>query len=158
MSTDAGTAVDGIVCPDGVGSKAIERRATLITWQDLVTYVRAHYKIAQEQSDMISLLFQVEGARSQLAFLSRHLLMGGTEEWVQIWSPIGDAGSIDLQAVLEETGGLVCGGLAIVNGHLVIRDAVPLANMDIAEFERPLLLVTTTADALEKKYVGGDAM
>jgi hypothetical protein len=34
---------------------------------------------------------------------------------------------------------------------------VPLANLDINEFERPLHLITVAADQLEKDLVGGDA-
>ena len=54
--------------------------------------------------------------------------------------------SPDLQRALEKVGGVVCGGAAIASEHLLIRHAVPLANLNINEFERPLVLVTTTAD------------
>lgn len=50
----------------------------------------------------------------------------------------------------------MCGGLAIVNDFLMVRHTVPLLNLNLNEFERPLLLVTTTADDLEQELVGGD--
>jgi hypothetical protein len=53
---------------------------------------------------------------------------------------------------------MVCGGLAIYGEFLAIRDALPLANMQINELERPLRLITATADALEKQFVGVDVM
>jgi hypothetical protein len=39
---------------------------------------------------------------------------------------------------------------------LTIRHAVPLANLNINEFERPLSLVTNTADQLERQLTGAD--
>ncbi len=128
----------------------------MVTWQDLVEYVRRTYKIAREEPGTLGLIFETPGLRSQMVFLERHVLMGGTEEWLQIWSPIGEVRSLDVNAVLKEMGGMVCGGAAIHGDHLAIRDALPLANLDVNEFERPLILITTTADALEKKFAGTD--
>jgi hypothetical protein len=39
---------------------------------------------------------------------------------------------------------------------LIYRHAVPLANLDVNEFERPLELVTLAADRLEHSISGGD--
>ena len=42
-------------------------------------------------------------------------------------------------------------------GDLVtFRHSLPLANLNINEFESPLALVTTTADRLEQAFTGGD--
>jgi hypothetical protein len=128
----------------------------MATWYEVVDYVRSHYKIADESSNKVKLLFNTEGLRSQLVFLWRNALLDGEEEWLQIESPFAQLGSANLQQVLEEVGNVVCGGAALNGNHLTIRHAVPLANVDINEFERPLILVTATADRLEKQLVGGD--
>ncbi len=44
----------------------------------------------------------------------------------------------------------------MANGLLTIRHSVPLLNLNINEFERPLALVTTTADRFERELTGGD--
>jgi hypothetical protein len=107
---------------------------------------------------MLGLVFKTDGLRSQMVFLHREMLMGGSEEWLQISSPIAEANKVDVRRVLETMGRMVCGGCAIVDGFLMVRDALPLANLDINEFERPLLLITTTADDLEKQFTASDAL
>ncbi|HEX5495838.1 MAG TPA: hypothetical protein VFX70_14805 [Mycobacteriales bacterium] len=128
----------------------------MASWPELVGYVRSNYKIADESPNMIKMIFNTEGLRSQIVFLWRQQLMNGTEEWVQIESPFGDAGSVDLGQALREVGDVVCGGAAVTDDVVLLRHSVPLANLDINEFERPLILVTATADKLEKTLVGGD--
>src|SRR5262245_24956512 len=102
------------------------------------------------------MIFDVGDLRTQLVFLSHFQLMDGEEDWLQIESPFADLGTVDLQQALEEIGNTVCGGAAISAGHVTFRHSMPLENLDINEFTRPLLLVTTTADRLERTLVGGD--
>jgi hypothetical protein len=127
----------------------------MASWSTLVSYVQSNYKIADQGNDMLKLVFETGDLRSQVVFLWRQTLAGG-EEWVQIESPFAAVGSVNLQAALEMIGGMVCGGMAITAGHVTVRHAVPLANLNINEFERPLILVTTTADRLESEFVGSD--
>ncbi|HEY2671805.1 MAG TPA: hypothetical protein VGJ07_15730 [Rugosimonospora sp.] len=128
----------------------------MTTWNSVVEYVRSNYKISDEGPDRVKLVFEVGDLRTQVVFLWRQALENGTEEWLQIESPIGKADGMDLRAVLEEVGTKVCGGAALIEGHLFIRQSMPLANLDINEFERPLALITATADRLERQFVGGD--
>ena len=129
----------------------------MATWTDLLAYVRSHYTVAEEEAGWIKMIFDVGELRSQVVFLQRHALMDGAEEWLVIESPFGELGEVDLPRVLGEVGQTVVGGMALVAGHiLTVRHAVPLENLNINEFERPLALVTTTADRLERNFVGGD--
>jgi hypothetical protein len=129
----------------------------MAVWNDVHTYVRNNYKVADEQPGVIKMIFDVGNLRSQVVFLARQTLMNETEEWLLIESPFGELGNVDLPKVLKEVGDTVCGGLGLVAGHiLTIRHAVPLINLDINELERPLILVTATADRLERQFVGGD--
>jgi hypothetical protein len=128
----------------------------MATWLDLAQYVRSNYKIADENHDMIKIIFETNNLRSQVVFIWRQVLMNGEEEWIQIESPFAELGSVDLRKVLEELSSVVCGSLALTADHLTVRHAVPLANLNINEFERPLVLVTSTADHLEQSFVGSD--
>jgi hypothetical protein len=128
----------------------------MTTWQELTGYVRANYKIADEQPEMMKIIFETEGLRSQVVLLARQVLMDGAEEWLQIMSPFADVQTVDLKKALADVGNVVCGGAALIENLLFIRHAVPLLNLNINEFERPLLLVTVTADRLERELVGGD--
>jgi hypothetical protein len=128
----------------------------MAAWQDLVGYVRANFKIAAESPTSMKLVFDTGDLRSQVVMLWHVTLGDGAEEWLQIESPFAEVNKVDLQKALEEVGRIVCGGLAVIGEILTIRHAVPLANLNINEFERPLELVTNTADRLEELLAGGD--
>jgi hypothetical protein len=128
----------------------------MASWSALVNYVHSHYKVTDEQPGMMKLVFEVGDLRSQLVFLWRTPLRDGAEEWVQIESPFGEIDSVDLRAATLAMSKLVCGGIAAVGDLATVRHSVPLENMDINEFERPLALVLSTADNLERQLTGGD--
>lgn len=127
----------------------------MATWSDLISYVRSKYVIADENDNMIKMVFETGDLRSQVVFIWRQTL-ANDEQWVQVESPFAALGSVDLNQVLGAVEHTVCGGLALASGHLTIRHALPLDNLNINEFERPLVLVTTTADKLEKGLLGSD--
>lgn len=127
----------------------------MTTWNELSARIRSTYKVADEKAGILKLIFDLGNGRSQLVLISREVLMG-SEEWFSIASPIGDASQINLGKALERVGSMVCGALAQTGRVIVLRHSAPLANLDINEFERPLLLVTTTADRLERELAGGD--
>lgn len=127
----------------------------MTTWNDLVGYVHNRYKIADEGQDVIKLVFELDGMRSQVVILW-HVRLGNGEEWVQIESPFGEVGKVDLAAALQRIGNTGCGGMAQFENLVTFRHSVPLDNLQINEFESPLALVTTTADSLEKQFTGGD--
>jgi len=128
----------------------------MATWSTLTEYVRSHYKIADEKPGSMKLIFDVGDLRSQVVFLWRMSLLDGEEEWVQIESPFGRLDSINLRGAIDAMGKTVCGGIAAMEGLVTVRHSVPLLNLDINEFERPLGLVTGTADRLEQQFQGGD--
>lgn len=125
-------------------------------WRSLTLYVRANYKVAEETDRMMKLLFGVGGGRSQMVFLWHQTLIGGAEDWVQIESPIGKIEEVSLVPLMREVAETVCGGIGATGDFVTFRHSVPLMNLDMNEFERPLQLVVTTADRLEHRLVGGD--
>jgi hypothetical protein len=128
----------------------------MTTWNDLVTYIHSNYKIAEENPTMIKMVFETGSMRSQVVIVWYLRLADGSEEWVQIESPFGEVASVDLPAALAQIGNTVCGGLAQFGDFVTFRHSLPLANLNINEFESPLALVTTTADNLERQFTGGD--
>lgn len=128
----------------------------MATWSALTEYVRSHYKIADEKPGSMKLIFDVGDLRSQVVFLWRMSLLDGEEDWVQIESPFGRLDSVNLRGAIDAMGQTVCGGIAAMGDLATVRHSVPLLNLDINEFERPLSLVTGTADRLEQQFQGGD--
>jgi hypothetical protein len=132
----------------------------MATWQQLRQYIDETYKYTELENGRLKLTFNMgDGGRQQVAILSIHRLRDGAEEWVLIESPVGPMDQINLVAALREAGTLVCGALAQDSfgaGLLVFRHTLPLQNMDLNEFERPLDLVLTSGDELERALTGQD--
>lgn len=127
----------------------------MATWGQLVDYVKENYKVADQNDRMLLLHFPIGDDRSQLVFVWHNPTQSG-EEWIQIESPIGELDKIDLRELLELVEKRVVGGVAALEGHAVLRDAVPLADMSVEEFESPFRFVTVTADHLEHQLTGID--
>ncbi|GDY32479.1 YbjN domain-containing protein [Gandjariella thermophila] len=128
----------------------------MASWADLAAFVRSRYRVVAERADEIRILVEFDDERSQTVMVFREML-DRRDEWVQIASPCGLAGDVDLHDLLVEIGATaVVGGAAIIGEHVVVRHSLPLANLDTNEFVDPLHLVATTADELEEKFFGGD--
>jgi hypothetical protein len=129
----------------------------MATWAQLKDYIRSNYRISDDYDDAIKLTFETDLGRTQSVLVRHVALLDGTEDWVAIESPFGELGQIDVAQAVRATDGMVCGGIGAAVGRFVtFRHAVPLANLDVNEFERPLLLVTSTADKLESEVSAGD--
>jgi len=113
-------------------------------------------EIAESDERRIKLVFETNSLRSQVVMIWYLTLNDGKEDWVQIESPFGELGSVDLTAALQAISTTVCGGLALVGNLVTFRHSLPLENLNINELESPLALVTTTADQLERALTGGD--
>lgn len=129
----------------------------MASWEQLTRYVRMKYEIQDESEDELRILYAFEDERTQVVLL-RHEPMRNGDDWVQIASPCGDASKVDLMGVLTEIGenSAACGA-AVINGYLIVRHALPLANLDFNELDEPLELLANTADIVEETYFGGDS-
>jgi len=128
----------------------------MTTWTDLQAHVHSTYEIADDQPGYMKLIFETEHLRSQVVVLALETLLDGAEEWCTIQSPIGDIADLDLLAVLRASEDMLVGGLGLIGDLVVVKHSVPLEDMNITEFERPLALVIYAADRLEAKFAGGD--
>lgn len=127
-------------------------------WQDVRTFIHQQYKAEDMGENIMKLVFDVGDGRSQLVFLIREALLDGSEEWVVVASPFAPQAAADLAKVVDKVANLVCGGLSRIGEHLVLKHALPLANMDTNELIRPMQLVLTSADKLEQELLGSDAL
>lgn len=127
----------------------------MATWRDFKAFVKSGYRVVRDRPDLMQLDVRTASDRSQSVYLS-HRVLRKNEDWLIIESPFAEATDVDLDKVLETAGRMVVGGVVVVGQYLVIRHAVPLANLDTNEFERPLQLVTRAADQLEREMHGED--
>lgn len=128
----------------------------MATWEDLIAFVFDTYRVIGREEDEVRVEVEFDDDRTQVIVICREVL-DNREEWVQLVSVCGLADKVDLRALLETVGhnSVVCGA-AIIGGHVVLRHALPLENLDINEFTDPLSLLAGTADTLEESFFGGD--
>src|SRR5438067_1494299 len=72
----------------------------MASWDQLKRYVKSNYNVSQEFPDGngLTLEFRVDEGRTQLAFVTRQLLMGGTEDWAVIDAAYGRRGQATVRA------------------------------------------------------------
>ncbi len=131
----------------------------MASWEQLRDFIRTNHRISEELPEGVSMAFDTGGGRTQLVFVTHYTLRGGSEDWVVIESPFAESESVDVGLAVRATAKMVCGGVGLYQSrYLTIRHAVPLENLDVNEFERPLLLVTNSADILEARLTGRDEL
>lgn len=126
----------------------------MATWRELEKYVRGKYIVKEGPGGTLALDFKLQN-RSQVIFVG---IAGNDDlgEWAKVMSPIGPTEALDLSAVCQEAFGLVVGGVTVIGGVVMLSHSIPLADLDVDEFEVPLHMVCITADAFEAKFLGGD--
>lgn len=126
-----------------------------MNWDDVKKYIRENYKISDDDDDILTLVFEMDNARSQIVFIERVLTVDG-DTWIQISSPIGIINPAAIEKALLLLNEKVCGGLIKVEDKYYVRYAVPIENLSIEEINKPMNVVMRAADEIEERFVGGD--
>lgn len=127
----------------------------MATWEDLSGYIRLNYGVAREEpGELLQLGFQTGEKRTHMVVVS--LSSDGAQDWAQLEAPVGNIGDVDIAAAAQVMGDALCGGLIAHDGMLLVRHAVPLNALDVDEFDVPLRIVVSAADALEMRFTGAD--
>lgn len=140
-------------------------------WADLVTFIRRNYEVVRLGPEEIRIRIRYgmevdDEGRAQIVVITRELLDtivpelddgSGKTEWAQLATPFARVGQVDLRTVLATLGdATVVGGAVVIGGYLVLRHAVPLANLDLNEIVAPLELLAGSGEWLEKQFTGRD--
>jgi len=125
------------------------------SWDQVKSYIGANYTIASDDGNLIKLVFELEGGRTQMVLVTYNATHAGIE-FAMISSPIAEVGTVDLVPLLREASERVVGGVVAYGNNLMLRHAVPLADLDASDFDTPLQLVTAAADSIEAKFLGTD--
>jgi len=128
----------------------------MATWNDVVAHLDANYKCKKQSPTLIALSFAMPENRSQVVWVETR----GDEgfgEWVIVSSAVAGVDQMNkLEKICRDVNKSFIGGVVIEGEYIMIRDAFPLANLDVNELENPLRFVTLTAEVIEKNVTGGD--
>lgn len=127
----------------------------MATWNELVGYLATNYSCTIN-GNLITLPYSFPDGRTQNVYVS----LAGNEargEWVHIASAIADTSHIGkLEAICREIQFKLCGGIVVDGNFIVLRDALPLMNLNDNEIGESIDLIVNTAEEMEKKYIGAD--
>jgi hypothetical protein len=127
----------------------------MATWPELRAFIASNYVVTLDTGEALYLQFDTGSGRSQLVSIL-NLTDTGVNH-VCIMSMIGDSEQISdvtLRQMLTEAG---FAGFIMIDGDVHLQHSVLMEDLNADEFQIPLAMVTTRADFLEAKYVGGDA-
>ncbi|MBY8849894.1 hypothetical protein [Saccharothrix longispora] len=128
----------------------------MTSWTDVINYVRTRYEVLEESDDWLRFRLDTSGGRTQQVAL-HHVPEGDGGAWLEISSAVGRADAIDQGRLLELAGTSLVGGAAVVDGVALLKHTVPLEHLSVREeFERPLALLVSNADAFEHQLTEDD--
>ncbi|GAA3463960.1 MULTISPECIES: hypothetical protein [Saccharothrix] len=128
----------------------------MTSWTDVINYVRTRYEVLEESDDWLRFRLDTTGGRTQQVAL-HHVPEGDGGAWLEISSAVGRADAIDQGRLLELAGTSLVGGAAVVDGVALLKHTVPLEHLSVREeFERPLALLVSNADAFEHQLTEDD--
>ena len=127
----------------------------MTTWNELVGFLATNYTCTIN-GNSVSLPYSFDDGRTQTVFVNQ----AGNEtqgEWVHITSAVADVSHVGkLEAICRITASKLCGGVIIDGTFIVIRDTMPLENLDANEINSSMDLVVGIAEELEKMFIGTD--
>jgi len=124
------------------------------TFEEVREYAQGRYQLSDDGPERFSLVFEYETGRMQKVVVSRFEAMD--REWCDFASACCNREQLEPEAAVRRNWDFAVGALALQDDTYVVRYSIPLATMNLAEFELPLHVVARTADGLERELTGGD--
>jgi hypothetical protein len=127
----------------------------MATWEDVRQYIHTNYRVADEAPGVVRMIFDLGNGRAQNVFVSSKAV--GAYEYLSIWTPVCHESRMPARDALVRNADLTLGALALApDGTMILRQSVPLKDLDIDEFEVPLRTLTQLGDMLEQQYAVAD--
>ncbi len=125
----------------------------MATWQETKSFIQSNFNVEVLDGDIIKMVFETEGGRSQLIFVHHYDLLNGAA----FFSPFAKISDISG----TQFAGLAKDSVLGLSEHFDMYGALhvaPLDNLDMSEISWPLQWVTHYADMLEKQLGLGDSL
>jgi hypothetical protein len=124
------------------------------TWGEIQTYARTKYKLSQDEPEKFSLIFAYDDGRTQQIRVRKFTAYD--QDWIEFGTPVCKESEMAPKVALKKNSEFAIGALALSGELYVMLYSIPLANMDIEEFELPLHVLAGTADNLEQNFSAGN--
>ena len=121
----------------------------MATQQEVRNFIKSNYNCDELDNGSFKTVFDLGGGRSQLVFLTVN------DYNVQYQSPFASVDDVSAKQALEANSEYNL-GVQLQGDYYMIVHLAPLADLDASEIGEGFEYVTSVADALEKKLVGGD--
>ena len=128
----------------------------MATYDAARDYLRSTYKCRELENGNLNLTFDLGGGRSQVIIVTWSGPSRQEAVCLDLHSPIGDFGAVDLERAVRMTVDYSMGGISTFAGVVTLRNSLPLENLDRNEIETPLHVLLQVADKMEQLLVGGD--
>lgn len=123
-------------------------------WTDVQEHMRQKYRLQDDQSDMMSMVWAYDDGRSQKIIVRRYTAF--SREMVEFKSAFARKDDVDPVAMLRKNSELPLATVALSGDvYIVVYNAL-LEAMSMADFDLVLSRVAAVADTLEEKYVRQD--
>jgi hypothetical protein len=127
----------------------------MATWKEVKDFIRGKYTLQTDDGDFFTFVYNEGNNRTQLVMITKKTSNSG-EIWAEMLSPIGVIERDELNDAMEDLKVFMCGGLIKTGERHYVRHCASIDDMSASELVRPLEIISSAADELEQKYVGGD--
>ena len=140
----------------GTGPADLNRGCTLASWAEVRNYIQTDYQIQNDTGTTLTLVFNTGDGRSQLVFVMGIEDVGDLSS-VRYFSPFARVGQISPTQFANLAGEAIFGLAELADMYGVVHNSF-LENLDASEIDTPLMAVTSSADAFEKRLGLGDEL
>jgi hypothetical protein len=127
----------------------------MATWKEVKDFIRSKYTLQSDDGDYFSFVYKEANGRTQLVSISKKTSNAGAI-WAEMLSPVGVIERDELNDAMEDLYVWMCGGLIKTGERHFVRHCACIDDMSADELVKPLGIISSAADELEQKYVGGD--
>ena len=121
----------------------------MATKQQAIDFMNSKYKAENLGDDIFKLEFTLNEDRTQV------ILIEFNDSWMIMGSAFATSEDLTPKQALEAAGEWIC-GIQMVENTYVVRNVLPIADLDESELQSGMELVLNIADTLEQKFTNKD--
>ena len=126
----------------------------MATWNELREHMRGTYRLADDEAEMLSMVWKYDDGRSQKIIVRRYEAF--ERVLVEVKSAFARSGDADPGALLRKNAELPLATIAQTGDVYIVIYNLLLDHLDFEDFDLYLSRVAAVADTLEETYASKD--